>query len=72
MEKTKEPGIVDNLVKEGKIHPLTVELINLEKMCRIYGWTPDQVDDISSWVLEAFENIIIGQAEGITAENTKK
>ena len=72
MEKTKEPGIVDNLVKEGKIHPLTVELINLEKMCRIYGWTPDQVDDMDPFILEAFENILIGQAEGVEVPKPKK
>ena len=37
----------------------------MEKMCRTYGWTPNQIDDMDPFILEAFESILIGQSEGI-------
>ena len=44
----------------------------MEKMCKTYGWTPNQFDDIDPFILEAFENILIGQAEGVEIPKLKK
>jgi len=58
-----DPGVVDNLVKEGKVHPLTVDLINLERICSNYGWTPEEADSIDPFIMEAFMHILNGRAE---------
>ncbi len=44
----------------------------MEKMCKIYGWTPSQFDDIDPFILEAFESILIGQSDGVDSIKPKK
>ena len=44
----------------------------MEKMCRTYGWTPNQIDEMDPFILEAFENILIGQSEGEEPIKPKK
>jgi len=55
---------VQNLVKKGEVNPLTIELINMERMCENYGWTPRDIEEMDVFYLDAFLAALAGRTDG--------
>ena len=72
MQKVEDIGIVKNLVKKGEVSPLTVELINIQGLCEVFGWTPKQVEEMDIFYLNAFNAILEGRRAGQKAVNPKR
>ena len=58
-------GIVENLLKEGKISPLTIEYISEVNICETFGWTLDYVRNLDVNDLGMISAVLSGRNKGM-------
>ena len=50
-------------MKEGKVPYDAVELMNMESLSYMYGWTPKQILEMPVYFIEAYKNIANARAD---------
>lgn len=64
-------GIVNNLLKEGKIDPFTLSVISKANMCETFGWTIKEYDETDLLWLDLFSSVLKGRFKGFKSKNAK-
>ncbi len=64
VEKTGSIKILESFFKEGNINPLTLQMLNEENLCETFGWTPKDLEEQDTFVIDAFTAILRGKNKG--------
>lgn len=66
-EKLDNPEALANSLKDLKVEPEIIYLINLEQMCAHYHCLPKDLLEEDAYYLRAFTAILKGRSEGLQA-----
>lgn len=66
-EKIDNPVALSNALKELKVEPEIIYLINMEQFCAHYHCLPKDLLEEDAYFLRAFAAIIKGKSEGMQA-----
>ena len=72
IEKFEDVGIVNSLVKEGKIDPFTLSIISRANLFETYGWTIKEYEETDLFWIDAFGSVLKGRYKGIKSKYPKK
>lgn len=64
IEKTGSTKILESFFKSGDISPLTLQMLNEENLCETFGWTPKDLEEQDTFVIDAFTAILKGKNMG--------
>ena len=64
IEKMGSTIYVEDLLKEGKINPLTIYLLNEENLCETFHCLPKDLEDMDPFTMDVLVAILRGKNTG--------